>query len=434
MSARADEAAARPVCPAPRSWLARAFPRLLADAQFRRYWTAQSVSMLGDQISGIAIPFAAVLVLHAGSAQMGFLTALEWLPSLLFGLHAGAIVDRRGRRRVTMIAADLGRFALLASLPACYLLGVLSLAQLLVVTFLAGTLSVFFSVSDSTLFVSLVREDQYVDANSLIYGSRALSFVTGPSIGGLLVQALSAPMAILADALSYLGSAFFLRRVRVQEPPLGSQEKASVTAGLRFIVAQPLIRAVLLAIAIINFFYLMSQAVFLLYVVRDLHVGAGELGLLLGAASVGGVLGATVTKRISGAIGVGWSYVLGCQLFTVPLAFVALAAGPRLAVLGLLFASEFGIGFGAMLLDISIGSIFAVVIPDELRARVSGAFQAINYGARPVGALAGGLLGACIGLRPTIWVAVAGGVAGALTLLRSPAPRFRMPATGADAA
>jgi MFS family permease len=434
VSTHTDETTARPAWAGPRSWLARAFPRLLAEAQFRRYWTAQSVSMLGDQISGIAIPFAAVLVLHAGSAQMGYLTALEWLPSLLFGLHAGAMVDRRGSRRAIMIAADLGRFALLASLPACYLLGVLTLAQLLVVTFLAGTLSVFFSVSDSTLFVSLVREDQYVDANSLVYGSRALSFVAGPSIGGLLVQVLSAPIAILADALSYLGSALFLHRVRAQEPPPGRQEKASVTAGARFIAAQPVIRAALLAIAIINFFYLMSQAVFLLYVVRDLHVGAGELGLLLGAASVGGVLGATLTKRITGGIGVGWSYALGCQLFTAPLAFVALAGGPRPAVLAMLFASEFCIGFGAMLLDISLGSMFAVVIPDELRARVSGAFQAINYGARPVGALAGGLLGAWIGLRPTIWVAVAGGAAGALLLLRSPAPRFRMPVPDGDLA
>ena len=170
--------------------------------------------MLGDQIGGIAIPLAAVLVLHVSAPQMGYLTALEWLPSLLFGLHAGAYVDRSGKRRAIMIAADLGRFVLLASLPVGYLLGVLTLAQLLIVTFLAGTLSVLFNVSDATLFQSLLRSDEYVEGNSLIHGSRALSYVAGPSIGGLLVQVLSAPMAILADALSFIGSAFFLVRTK----------------------------------------------------------------------------------------------------------------------------------------------------------------------------------------------------------------------------
>jgi predicted MFS family arabinose efflux permease len=326
-----------------------------------------------------------------------------------------------------MIAADLGRFALLASLPACYLLGVLTLTQLLVVTFLAGTLSVLFSVSDSTLFVSLLSKDQYVEGNSLIYGSRALSFVGGPSIGGLLVQLLSAPVAILADALSYLGSALLLSRTRISEPPAESSGQGAATAGARFILGSPIVRVSLLSAGTINFFDTMFLAIFLLYAVRDLHVGAGELGLLLGAASIGGVLGAAVTRRLAAGIGVGKAYSLGCVLFVAPLSLVALAGGPRLLTLAMLFAAEFFSGFGMMVLDISIGSVFAVVIPDDLRARVSGAFQAVNYGTRPVGALAGGLLGAAIGLRPTIWISVAGGMLGALWLLPSPLPRFRMP-------
>ncbi len=325
-----------------------------------------------------------------------------------------------------MIAADLGRFALLASLPACYLLGVLTLDQLLIVTFLAGTLSVLFSVSDATLFVSLLRPEQYVEGNSLIYGSRALSYVAGPSIGGVLVQVLSAPAAILADALSFLGSAFFLSRTRTQEPP-SSTEKGAVLAGARFIRSSPIVRSSLLAVAVINFFNLMFMAVYLLYVVRQLHIRPGELGAVLGAAAVGGVAGAAVTKRICAAIGVGWAYTAGCTLFAAPLALVPLAAGPRPLILAMLFTAEFCSGFGVMVLDISIGSIFAAVIPPELRARVSGAFQAINYGTRPVGALVGGLLGASIGLRPTIWITVVGGALGGLLLLPGPIPRFRMP-------
>jgi len=169
-------------------------------------------------------------------------------------------------------------------------------------------------------------------------------------------------------------------------------------------------------------------ALFVLYATRDLHVRAGLLGLVLGAGAIGGLVGSAVTKPLASAIGVGWAYFAGCVLFTAPLLLVPLAGGPRLLVLAMLFLAEFGSGFGVMLLDISIGSIFAAVIPDELRSRVTGAFQAVNYGTRPLGALAGGALGTVLGLRPTLWIATVGGLAGFLWLLPSPLPRFRMPA------
>jgi MFS family permease len=406
----------------------RRVPPLLRERPFRRYWSAQTISMFGDQIGFVAMPLAAVLVLHASAADMGYLTALEWLPSLLFAIPAGAWVDRRGRRRATMIAADLGRFLLMGSVPVAYALGVLSLAQLFVVAFAAGTLSVLFTVSNATLFVTLVPDDQYVDGNSLLFSSRALSFVGGPSLGGLLVQALSAPLAIGADALSFLGSAFFLGRIRPAEPPPAADNRGSLTAGARFIRQSAIIRASLVSVATINFFNFVFFALFLLYATRDLHVRAGLLGLVLGAGAVGGVLGSAITKPLAGAIGVGWTYFAGCLLFTAPLLLVPLAGGPRLLVLAMLFLAEFGSGFGVMLLDISIGSIFAAVIPDELRARVTGAFQAVNYGTRPLGSLAGGALGTLLGLRPTLWIATVGGLAGFLWLLPSPLPRFRMPA------
>jgi MFS family permease len=400
-------------------------PALLRDRVFRRYWSASTVSMFGDQIAGIALPLAAVIALHVGAAQMGYLTALEWLPSLLFGLPAGAWVDRRGRRRATMIAADLGRAALFASIPACYALHVLTLAQLYAVTFGAGALSILFNVSDGTLFVSIVAPERYVDGQSLIYGSRALSFVGGPSVGGALVQALSAPFAVAADALSFLGSAFFLSRIRPAEPP-ADPARGSITTGVRFIAGSGIVRASLIAVATINFFNLMFFALSLLYAVRVLHIRPGVLGLLLGIAAVGGLLGAAVTKPMAARIGAGWAYTVGCLLFTTPLVLWPLARGD--AALGMLFAAEFVTGFGVMVLDISIGAIFAAVIPDTLRSRVTGAFQAVNYGTRPLGALLGGLLGTVIGLRPALWVAAIGGVAGALLLFGSPLPGYRLPA------
>ncbi len=203
-------------------------------------------------------------------------------------------------------------------------------------------------------------------------------------------------------------------------------------AGARFIRRSGIVRASLTAVATINFFNFMFFALFVLYATRSLHVRPGLLGLVLGAGAVGGVLGATLTRRLAARLGVGWTYTIACVIFTAPMALVPLAAGTQPVILAMLFAAEFGSGFGVMVLDISVGSIFAAVIPDQLRSRVSGAFQAVNYGTRPVGALAGGALGSLIGLRPTLWIAAIGGMTGVLWLLPSPLPRFRMPAGSAD--
>jgi len=407
--------------------LAGRVPALLRDQPFRRYWCAQGISRLGDQVSSIAMPFAAVLILHAGAADMGYLGAVQWLPSLLFALPAGAWIDQRGHRRATMIAADVGRLAVMAAIPVCFALGALSLGLLFAVAFCAGTLSILFNVCDATLFVALVPDGQYVDGSTLVAASRALALVAGPSLGGLLVQFLSAPLAIAADALSFLGSALLLARIRPAEPPASPAGRGSALAGARFIRGSGVLRASLLSAATINFFTFMFSALFILYATRALHVRAAVLGLVLGAAAVGSVLGSACTRRLAAAAGVGWAFVAGCVLFTAPLLLVPLAGGPAPVILALLFLAEFGSGFGVMVLDISGGSIFAAVIPDHLRSRVTGAFQAVNYGIRPVGGLAGGALGTLIGLRPTLWIATVGGLAGFLWLLPSPLPHFRMP-------
>jgi MFS family permease len=173
--------AGRPV----RRRIAARVPVLLRDAGFRRYWSGQTISMFGDQVSSVALPLVAVLTLRASAAQMGFLAALVWLPSLLFGLHAGALADQRGHWRAMMIVADLGRAALLASIPVCYALGVLTIWQLYAVALGTGAFSVLFTVCQPTLFVALVPSGSYLEGNSLIYGSRALSFTGGPSAGFL---------------------------------------------------------------------------------------------------------------------------------------------------------------------------------------------------------------------------------------------------------
>jgi MFS family permease len=184
-------------------------------------------------------------------------------------------------------------------------------------------------------------------------------------------------------------------------------------------------RASLLATATVNFFNFVFWALLVLYATRELHIPPGTLGLVLGAASTGGVIGSIVTGRIGRRLGIGPTYMLGCLLFTAPLLLVPLAGGPRPLMIAMLLTAEFASGFGVMLLDISVGSIFAGLVPDTLRARVSGAYMLVNYGVRPLGSLTGGVLGATLGLRPTLWIAAAGAMAGVLWLLPSPVRHIR---------
>jgi MFS family permease len=406
---------------------ARAFalPGIIREREFRRFWLGESISLIGDQITLIALPLVGVLALHANAAQMGYLGAAALIPNLLFSLHAGAWLDRHGCRRQAMIGTALARAALLATIPVAYWLGMLTMAQLYVVSFLIGTLSVLFFVAYSTLFVSLVPRDRYLEANSLLNGSRAFSFVAGPSIGGLLVQFFSAPGALVADAVSFLVSAVSLGSIHPTEPPTEEAQRGHVKAGIAYIRRSPIIRASLLATATINFFNFVFWALFLLYATKTLGVGAGLLGLVLGAASVGGVLGSIVTGRISRRIGIGPAFVAGCVLFPAPLVLVPLAGGTDWEIVAFLFAAEFLSGFGVMVLDITAGSIKAALVPDRLRARVAGAYMVVNYGVRPIGALVGGALGTWIGLRPTLWIASVGAIAGVLWLLPSPVPGLR---------
>ena len=403
----------------------RTVPRLLSESTvFRRYWGAHTISLFGDQVSLLALPLVAVLVLDADAAQMGYLTALALAPNLLFALHAGAWVDRRGRRRQTMIATDVGRAALLCTVPAAYVLDVLTLGQLYGVAFAAGVLTVLFGVSDASLFVAIVSRERYVEANSLLHGSRAFSFVAGPSVSGLLVQAFSAPGALLLDAFSFLGSGALLARIQPNEP-LPDPERGGVLVGLRWVARSPVVRATLLATATINFFNFVFFALFILYATRALDVSPGTLGLVLGAGAVGGLVGSAAASPAMRGIGVGPVLIVGCVLFTAPLLLVPLAAGPDAVVLACLFLAEFGSGLGVMLLDISAGSIFAAVIPHRLRSRVSGAYTFVNYGVRVLGSLAGGLLGSALGLRSALWIGVSGALLGFLWLLPSPVPRLR---------
>jgi len=400
-------------------------PLLRENANFRRYFVGQAVSLVGDQITLIALPLTAVLALHASAAQMGALTTVALVPNLLFSLHAGNWVDRRGDRRQVMLATDVGRGLLIATVPVAYALHHLTWVHLYVVAFGTGTLSVFFYVAYGGFFQTIVEREDYVAANSLSHGSRAFSFLAGTSLGGVLVQLLRGPYALALDAFSYVWSAFFMSRVDAPDPPHEEREQRGVLAGARWIRGNAIIRAELLGVATLNLFNFMYFALFLLYATRSLHVRPATLGVILGVASVGTLFGSFVTAKISRRLGVGPTFIAGCFLFPAPLILVPAAGGPHWLVVTFLFAAEFLSGFGLMLLDILAGSISAGVVPPPLRSRVSGAFMVVNYGVRPVGTAVGGALGTALGVRPTLWIATVGALAGLAWLLPSPIRTLR---------
>ncbi|MEW1695014.1 MFS transporter [Streptomyces sp. NPDC093249] len=400
-------------------------PPLLRERTFRRYWTGQTVSLAGDQISLMAIPLAAVLVLGADAAAMGWLKTVELLPALLLNLPFGAWADRQTSRRRAMVATDIGRAALVLSLPVAYALDALTLTQLYVVAFGVGALTVLFEACNTTLFVALVPPDQYVQANSLVNGSRSTAWLAGPGAGGLLVQFLTAPFALVADAVTYLVSAGYLARIKTVEPPPAPVVKGHFTEGLRWVVREPSMRALFAASGTVQFFNYMFHTLFVLYVTVELGLGAGMLGLVLATGAVGGLLGAVCSGAVVRRLGIGGALVAGFLGFTLPLLLVPLAGGPLPVLVGVLFLAEFLSCIGVMVVDVAAGSFQMALIPDAVRARVMGAFRTLNHGFRPLGALVGGLLGTAIGLRPTLWIATVGAAFAVLWLLPSPLPWMR---------
>jgi MFS family permease len=401
------------------------FPEVLRhNRPFRWFLAGQATSAVGDEVTRLAQPLTAVLALHANAVQMGTLVAVGLIPNLLFSLHAGKWIDEAKSRRAIMIGADVGRAALLGSIPIAFVLGHLTLVQLYVVAFLAGTLSIFFSVAYVSLFVTMVSRDDYVPANSLLNGSRAFSFIAGPSIGGFLVQAFTAPMAVLIDAISFIVSASTLIRARVVERAPEPSD-GGIAMGIRFILKSSIVRSLLGATVTINLFNFIFFALFILYATKTLGVSPQVLGLVLGAGAVGGLIGSVITGRVVRLIGIGRTFILGTVLMPAPLVLVPLAHGPAELVAAFLFLAEFGSGLGVMLLDISFGTIFASAVPEGILARVSGAYRLANYGIRPVGALLGGFLGSILGLQATLWLASLGGLLGVAWLIFSPLVRMR---------
>ncbi|MCX5252935.1 MFS transporter [Streptomyces canus] len=406
---------------------------LWRDRRFVRYWASSAVSQFGDRVSEVAVPLIAVVVLDASAGQVATLTALAWAPNLL-ALVLGAWVDGRARKRRLLVFMDLVRAGVLLSLPVAHLWGSITLGQLYAVVLLGGLAGVTAGCAWQPLFARIVPRSSYVEANSKFSMARSASFVAGPAVGGGLVQALSAPVAVVADALSFLVSALLLGRAPVEEPAPATRSGAAVSAllrdagdGLLFVLRHPVLRAGLACSTTINFFtFLAGSGMVVLFADRELRLGPGAIGLTLGVGAAGSLVGALTAPWLSRRIGLGRCVAVGAVLFPAPFALAAVAGGPVWAGAVVLGAAQFLVGLGVMWFDVPLNSLQAAVTPDPLRSRVTGAYSTVNYGIRPLGALAGGVLATTVGLRATLVTVAVGGALSVLWLLPSPIPAIRL--------
>lgn len=394
------------------------------NPDFVKLWTGQTISNFGSGITGVALPLTAVLVLSASAAQMGILGALDGLAVVIFGLLAGVWVDRV-RRRPMLIASDLGRAFLLGSIPLAALFGVLSMPQLYVVAALAGILTVFFNVADESYLPSLIPQEQLVEANSKLAMSDSLAEMSGPALAGPLVQLLSAPLAIAVDALSFLASALGVGLIRTPEPqpkPPAQQQSAwrESIEGLRTLWQDSRLRALAISGGVFNFFGNFIGTLYILYIVRELHITALIVGFLVAAGGVSALAGTFIAGRVIRRIGLGLSIGGMLAFYGLTGSLIVLASGPLWLVAVFLFASQLIGDASVSIYFIAEVSLRQAIIPNDLLGRVNASMQLVTRGALPISAILAGILGGIIGLRLTIAFGVAGVVVAGLWLLLSP--------------
>src|SRR4051794_28020672 len=310
---------------------------------FLKLWVGESISLVGSQITSLALPLVVVVVLDAGPLQMGALGAAQYAPFLLFGLIAGVWLDRV-RRRPILVWTDIGRAALLASIPISAALGLLRIDQLYVVAFGTGVLTVFFDVAYHAFLPSLVRREELVEGNSKLELSRSVAQIAGPGLGGGLVQFLTAPVAVAVDSVSYLSSALSLALIRTPEAPPESRETRSVRAeiaeGVRLVLGNPVLRANAGCTGTWNLFSSAIQAVFILYATHDLGLAPATLGVVLAASGPGALLGALVASWSARRLGVGPTIIFGAIVGGLGTLLVAFA-GQLPATVALVIAGWF---------------------------------------------------------------------------------------------
>ena len=411
---RADDPTTRPRARSP-----------LRGRDFRLLLSAYGVSAVGSEVTVLAIPLAAAVLLGATPWQMGLLAAAGTAPYVGFSLVVGAWVDRLRRRRPLMVAADLVAAATLLSVPVAWALDVLTIAQLVVVELLVGAARVTFRPTFSVHLPDVVPAGSITAASSRLRAAEAGAMLAGPGLAGTLVQVLTAPVAILADALSFVASAVLVGRVRSPErvghvAPPRRRLRTEIAEGMSHLFRDGRLRAIALAAASVNFFGLMIFALLVVYLTRVHDFSPLMVAAVTVAGGVGSLAGALVAPRVSARIGQGRTILLASAIFSVGMLAFPMADGPRWLVLAVLAANEVLVGVGIMFFDVTVGAFVITGTPRQLLGRVNSSLSTVTQGVKALGALAGGGLATAVGIRPALWVAAIGATTTVLWVWFSP--------------
>lgn len=391
---------------------------------FLKLWGAETISQLGTQLTGLAIPLIAALSLDASPAQMGLLVATGTAPALLVGLFIGVWVDRLPRKPV-LIVADLARAALLGLIPVLWIADALSIELLYAIGFGIGFFTVFFDVAYLAFLPALVGREDLLEGNGKLQASASFAQVAGPGIGGGLIALITAPAAIAVDAVSFVLSAVLIGKIETTEPPIDRTAHRprmipAIGEGLRAVVADPLLRALAGCSGTTTLFGWGFLAVYVLYMTDDLGLSAAQIGFVFATGGVGALIGATLAGPAARRFGVGRTIVgsrvlVGLFGLTVPAAVLV----PAVA-LPMILIAEFAQWLFLLVADVNTVTIRQAVTPDRLLGRVNATWKFIVSGLIPVGGLMGGLIGEWFGVQTTLVVGILGMLAAAIWVWASP--------------
>ncbi|WP_067503768.1 MFS transporter [Actinoplanes sp. TFC3] len=395
---------------------------------FRRLYAGATISWFGSEISELAIPLLAISTLHATSGEVGLLRAAQFAPFLLLTLHAGILVDRM-RRRPLMVVADFGRFAAIGAIPLLIWLGSHSVIPLLFLVFIAGALTVVHQIADTSYLPSLLDRDALMSANGKLGAAESAAKLGGQGIGGLLVAWLTAPFAVLVDALSYLVSGFLVAGIphREQRPPRPEQRRlrTEVREGLDFVLRSRIMRALVGEAATYNFANEIFLVGFFLWTARDLGLSAFVIGLLLSLGAVGAFAGASLGERLSNRFGFGVTMLVTMVVGNGVALLVVFAHGGGAGTIALLATAFLVQGFGTALANVHNVTLRQTAVPEELRGRVNASYRLISWGVIPLGAGLGGVLAGAYGDRTGVVIGAVGLALSSLWVAFSPIPRMR---------
>ena len=400
------------------------FGVLWHHADFLKLWTGETISLFGSQVTTLALPLTAVIVLKASSMQLGFLYAAGFAPYLFITLFAGVWIDHH-RRRPILLVTNIGRALLLSLISLLALVGQLRIEELYVIALLTGCFTVFFYLAFQAFLPTLLQRAHLIEGNSKLSATQSMAELGGPGLAGLLVQMISAPLAIFADALSFCIAAVSLMLIHAPEslsesPTIVSNPLREMAEGLRVTFRNRYLCAFAGEAATYNLFWQMILTVFVLYAVRDLRLNAATLGLLFAGGSAGALLGALLTGAVARRIGVGLTIIGAAAVSDVPLLVLPFITEATSYGFIILLVAFFLQGVGITGCNVHVDSLRQAMIPAQLQGRANAAYRLLVSGALPLGALLGGWLGQRVGIQVTLLVGAVGLLSTCLWVVFSP--------------